>query len=404
MRALRPSTARLPSPILASTRGGLHSCDVIVLGLGGMGSAALYHLARQPLRVVGIEQHALGHCLGSSGSESRGFRKAYHVHPTYVALARRAQALWRELESEAGERLLDMCGALLVGARAHPAVAGMLASVSEHGLPYEVLDAAESVRRYPALKVTGDEVTVIEREAGLLLAERCNAAHLKGALARGARVHAHERTVDIDMSDTGVRVRTNHDIYSAGALVVAAGPWLLELGGAQREPRGLLGLELPLVVERQAELWFEARNADMVTPERLPLFHFADAAGAHYGIPDLGSGVKACRHHGGAHTSPSSIDRTLRREDEEDVRGFLAARVPAANGKLCHAKICMNTNTPDRNFVLGAHPACPRVILAGGFSGHGYKFAPVVGEIVAELVTTGVTRHDIRPFEPSRFT
>lgn len=378
--------------------------EVIVVGVGGMGSAAVFHLARRGIDVLGIEQFELGHSLGSSGSPSRGFRKAYFSHPHYVPLANSAQALWQALERDSGEELLRLNSALFIGAPEHPGVLGVEKSAREHRLPHERLDSRELRRRYPVLKPADEDVGILEVEAGVLFADRCNAAHVRLATAAGATIRSSEPITSLIADGDGITVRTEHETYRARRAIVTAGPWFgaVFTGPATNIPP----LRAPLQVERQVELWFDPEPREAFGAEKLPMFHFGlrDAGRSYYGVPRFdAAGVKVCRHYGGKRVTAASLDRTASVEDETDVRQFLRQCVPEADGALLDAKVCMNTNTPDMHFVIGHHPANDKVIVAGGFSGHGYKFAPVVGEILADLATTGTTQHPIGLFAPGRF-
>jgi sarcosine oxidase len=361
----------------------------------------MLHLARRGQSVVGIEQYRLGHSLGSSSSGSRGFRKAYSTHPSYVTLANAAQAAWRELEAETGETLLHLISALTIGPPDHPGVIGLLRSAKDHGLPYEVLEAPALAARYPALVPRDGDLGVLEVDAGVLVATRCNEAHLRAALGLGAEVHGEERVLSLEPGPSEVVVRTDRAQYAARHVVVTAGPWL----GALLGRGGLMELALPLRIERQVELWFTPPEAtEDFDASRLPLFHFVLGDRAYYGVPQLdGQGIKVGRHQGGRAVTAATLDRRVSQEDEEDVRTFIRAHLPRAEGRLRHAKVCMDANTPDMHFVVGPHPSDERIILAGGFSGHGFKFAPIIGEIAADLATTGTTRHAIELFSPRRF-
>ncbi|HVU05885.1 MAG TPA: N-methyl-L-tryptophan oxidase [Polyangiaceae bacterium] len=373
--------------------------DLAVLGLGGFGSAILAHAAARGLRAVGIERHVLGHELASSSSSSRGFRKAYFSHPSYVALAHQAERHWRALETEVGEPLYEPCGALFVGPADHPGVLGVTESARTHGLPHEVLSAAELATRYPALRPAAGSVGVLELDAGVLHADRCNAAHVARARAAGAEIREREAALDVRVDGDGVTVVTAQGEIHASHVVLATGAWLSEL------PTSLLsGLSLPFRIERQVELWFTPDGSGFDSTE-LPLFHFGttDRARTYYGIPRLGGGpLKAVRHYGGRTVAPDDA-RSVSAEDEADVRGFLREFLPRADGPRHSAKVCLNVNTPDMHLVLGRHPREPRVLLAGGCSGHGYKFSPVVGEAVVDLVTRGATDLPISAFDPGRF-
>jgi len=369
-----------------------------------MGSAVLFHLAGRGLRAVGIEQHEIGHDLGSSSSPSRGFRKASFAHPIYVQLATRAQSLWRELETASSESLLRFTSGIFAAPPDHPAILGMIDCARRHDLPHEILDARQLKDRFPVFRPPPDYVAIIEHEAGVLLADKCNAAHVRGALQRGATIRPCERVTSIEPAKSFVVVRTGVAEYRAQRVVVTAGPWLPAL---LAEGAGALsGFHAPLRVERQVELWFSPDDRAAFDADRLPLFHFGlrDHRRSYYGIPQIdGGGVKVCRHYGGATVQADTVDRVVSKADEEDVRGFLREYIPGADGRLLHAKVCMNTNTPDLHFVIAAHSDDQRIIVAGGFSGHGFKYAPVIGEIAADLASGAKPAHAIDLFSPLRF-
>jgi sarcosine oxidase len=378
--------------------------DAIVLGLGGIGSAAVFALARRGLRVLGLEQAPRARSLGSSASPSRGFRKAHARGDAYVALAKSSHRLWQELEARSGRSLLNLTGGLLVGAADHPALREQKVSLERHGLPHELLSASELARRHPMIRAGDGEVAILEVEAGILLADDCNAAHLEAAERLGATLHFDEALVEIVAGASDVVARTSRDQYRAKRAVVTVGPWLARLAELPA-PAGL-GSSLPLRIERQVELWFEPTRPEDFEPSRLPLFHFADVEGrgTFYGVPRLDErGVKACRHYGGAITSVAQLERRVLPEDEREVRAFLELRMPSAGGRLLHGKVCMNANTPDMHFIVGPVPERPNLVVLGGCSGHGYKFVPVMGEIAADLVELGRTDHPIELFSPDRF-
>jgi sarcosine oxidase len=384
--------------------------DVAVIGLGGWGSAVLAEAAARGLRAIGIERHAVGHGLGSSGSPSRGFRKAYFSHPGYVALAHRAERSWRALEEQTSEVLYDRCGALFVGAPDHPGVRGVAQSSRIHGLPHELLDAATLRERYPVLVPAEGDVAVLEHDAGVLHADRGNRAHVARARALGAEVRDREAMVALAPRADAVTLETERATITARRVVLTAGAWLGEL--LRLLPPEVASWIPPLRLERQVELWFSPL-APLPRPEHdasfgsaeLPLFHFGLRDGrSYYGVPRLGGGpIKAVRHHGGATVSLESLGSVATAEDEADVRSFLREFIPGANGALHSAKVCLNVNTPDMHPLLGVHPAEPRLLVAGGCSGHGYKFAPVIGELVVDLLTVGSTSMPVSFLAPGRF-
>lgn len=374
--------------------------DTIVLGLGAMGSATAYHLATRGVRVLGLEQFGPAHDRGSSHGESRIIRQAYFEDPAYVPLVLRAYELWRDLERETGADLLAITGGLMLGTEGSPVIAGSLLSAQTHNLPHEMLDAGEIRRRFPPFAVPDDTIGLYENEAGALRPEACIRAHLDRAAALGATLHFNEPALRWEPTAAGgVRVTTATATYEAEHLVITAGAWA---------PVMLADLGLPLVVERQLSLWFEPVGGTApFTPGKFPIYVWDRPDGvAMYGFPALNGasgGVKFGMHHGGIATTADTIDREIHAAEVEATRAVLRESIPSLNGPLLRAVACMYTNTPDEDFVIAHHPTAPQVTLAAGFSGHGFKFAAVVGEILADLTCDGTTRHPIGLFTPSRF-
>ncbi len=373
--------------------------DAIVVGLGGMGSAAAYHLAARGERVLGLERHAPAHDRGSSHGESRIIRQAYFEGAEYVPLVWRAYELWEELEGETGENLVTPCGGLMIGPEDGELVPGSVASADEHGLPYEVLDASDLRRRFPVFVPDPGTVALFEKRAGFVRPERTVKAHLGRAGALGADLRFGEPVVSWEATDSGVRVRTEGGLYEAERLVVTAGAWAGEL---------LSELGLPLEVTRQILFWFRPRGGTAAfAPKRLPIWIYEpDDGNMFYSFPavDGAETVKAAFFRAdGTPADPNKIDREVHEDEVGFIRRYLGRHVPSMNGELVDAKTCMYTNTPDQHFVICAHPDHPQVAVAAGFSGHGYKFCSVVGEILADLSTSGETRHPIGLFSPSRF-
>ena len=365
--------------------------DVIVVGLGAMGSAAAYHLARQGRRVLGLDRFSPPHALGSSHGQTRIIREAYFEDPRYVPLVQRAYELWTALEREAERRLLLETGGLMIGRPDSTVVRGARRSAETHGLRHELLAAAEVRRRFPALRPDDDMVAVWEPRAGILIPEACVAAHLAMARRHGATLRVDEPVLRWEPDGGGVRVVSAQGVYAAGQLVLSAGSWLTSL---------LPDLALPLTVERQPLYWFEAcRNAASFTPERLPIHLWEHAPQRYlYGFPDLGDGVKVARHHEGRLTDPDAVDREVHAEEVEAMRGLVRRYVPDADGPLRSAAVCLYTNTPDDHFLIDRHPAHAQVLIASPCSGHGFKFASAIGEALAELVSDGRTRADLSLF------
>jgi sarcosine oxidase len=372
--------------------------DVIVAGLGGMGSAAAYQLAGRGQRVLGLERFSPAHDRGSSHGRSRIIRQAYFEGSEYVPLLLRAYELWEQLEEETGQRLMTLTGGLMIGREDGELVSGSVRSAEEHGLPYEKLDAAEIRRSFPAYAPAPGTVALYEEKAGFVRPEETVKAHLDRASSSGADLRFGEPVLSWEASGDGARVETPKSSYEAGRLVISPGAWA---------PQLLADLDLPLEVIRQVMFWYEPKNGlGPFLPERFPIFIWEPEDGnMFYGFPaqDADRGVKAAFFRaGGVPTSPDTIDREVHEEEIGFLRGYLAEHVPELAGRCLDARACMYTNTPDEHFVISAHPGHPQVVIACGFSGHGYKFCSVVGEIVADLAIEGSTRHPIDLFSPAR--
>lgn len=365
--------------------------DCIVAGLGAMGSAAAYHLARCGQKVLGFDRFRPPHDRGSSHGATRIIREAYFEHPAYVPLVQRAYELWSELEQRSGAVLQRRTGGLMIGREASDVVQGALRSAREHGLAHELIAAAEIRRRFPALCPDDDMVGVLEPRAGILFPERCVAAHLTLAREAGAELRFDEPVLRWEAARDGVRVLTPRGEYVSRRLVVATGPWMQAL---------LPALAWPLTIERQVLYWFGAQSGgDLFDPSRCPihLWQF-DGQRYFYGFPDLGEGVKVARHHDGRVTTADEVDRDVAIEEIEDMRSVVRRFLPLADGPLRGSAVCLYTNTPDEHFLIDRHPAHPEVLIVSPCSGHGFKFASAIGEIVAGLIVDGRSRFDLSLF------
>lgn len=372
--------------------------DVIVVGLGGMGSAAAYQLAARGKRVLGLEQYTPMHDRGSSHGQSRIIRQAYFEDPAYVPLVLRAYELWEQLERETDQSLLTLTGGLMIGSPESEVVMGSLQSAHQYQLPYDMFDAPDIHRRFPPFTPDATTVGFYEHKAGFLRVEAAVGAHLGRAQQLGAQLHFEEPVEHWEAAGDAVIVTTAVGQYTAEHVVIAPGAWA---------PHLLADLQLPLAVERQVQFWFEPQGSvDAFLPDRFPIYLWETEDVTFYGFPALDRSrneVKAAIHHGGEIGTLETIRRDVGVDEIEHMRHVLAGRVPALNGPCRHAVTCLYTNTPDQHFVIASHPAHPNVVIAAGFSGHGFKFASVVGELLADLVVDGATRHPIDRFTPQRF-
>jgi len=379
------------------SRMGKQVFDQIVIGAGGMGSAAIYELARRGQRVLGLEQFTVPHELGSSAGATRIFRFAYFEHPSYVPLMRLSFARWQALERDFGERLLTVTGGLDIGLPEGRVVRGAKAACREHGLAHEVLRAHEVARRHPAWRLPPELVAVYQPEAGLLPADRAILAHVTLARRLGAEVRENEPVRVWKAVGDRVEVETDQGRYEAGALIVAAGAW----SGRVLGKYGFQDLAVP---ERQVVGWFET-GGGRFAPEVFPVFILeCPDKRKYYGLPERGAGegFKVGRfHHREETVDPDTIDRRVLPEDEAVLTGigrYLAEPIGAPVG----FKTCMFVNSPDEHFIVDALPGHRNVTVAAGFSGHGYKFCSGIGEILADLAMHGATPHDTRLFGLAR--
>ena len=367
------------------------SYDVVVVGLGAMGSAATFHLARQGQKVLGLDRFTPPHSFGSSHGQTRIIREAYFEHPLYVPLVQRAYQLWAELEHLSGRDLLRITGGLMIGRPDGVLVSGARRSAEQHRLRHELLAAAEVPTRFPALRPADDMVALWEPRAGILFPEACVSAHLTLAQTHGATLRYDEPVASWRNDGDGVRVVTDHGEYRASQLLLTAGSWIRSL---------VPELNLPFTVERQVLYWFAPRaDPAIFAPARCPI-HLWEAAPRNffYGLPDLGNGVKVARHHAGEVAHPDQLRREVSDAEVAAMRELVGRFLPDADGALRSAAVCTYTNTPDEHFWIDRHPQQAQVLIASPCSGHGFKFSSVIGEVLAQLVIRGESSFDLSPF------
>ncbi len=376
---------------------GAGSYDVIVLGLGGWGSAAAARLAQRGQRVLGIDRYTPPHDKGSSHGHSRLIRVASVEHASYTPLMMRAYELWEDLEQATGMDVFTATGGISFGPPDEEVIRDLPPAYDPYGLPYRWIERDEARTLYPMLQLEPGEVVILDETAGILHPERAVEAHLALARANGAELLLGAGETSWEARGDHVVVRTAAGEYEAAQLALLAGAWMPDL----------LGFDVPLTVERQVMLWWQPKEQPQwFQPGTFPWFIGACDPPYEiiYGVPDLtGEGVKFGMHRGGQLGHPETIERSILPSDIDVVRGYIRRRMPALDGDLLQAKTCVYTNTPDRHFVIGHHPAHANVVVAGGGSGRGFKFCSVIGEIVAELVVDGRSRHDISILSPTRF-
>jgi sarcosine oxidase len=370
--------------------------DVIVIGLGGMGSAAAYHLAARGQRVLGLEKFTPAHDKGSSHGGSRIIRQSYFEDPGYVPLLLRAYELWDRLVTDSQRQVYRITGGLFIGPPDCLTVAGSLRASQEWKLPHEILDADEIRSRFPNFTPHAGDIALYEAKAGFARPELTVQAHIDLAERAGATLRFDEEVLEWGETADTVSVRTALGSYTAGQLVICPGAWA---------PQLLAEFGIPITVERQVLYWLDPIGGTAPF-ESHPIFIHEGTDGMQiYGFPPIDGpkgGVKVAFFRKGIVCTPETIDRTVHSHEIREMRERVAELLPALDGPCLHSATCMYSNTPDHHFVIARHPDAANVTIACGFSGHGFKFVPVVGEIVADLATTGSTIHPISMFDPRR--
>jgi sarcosine oxidase len=362
-----------------------------------MGSAALYHLAKRGLKCLGLERFNIPHDRGSSHGITRIIRLAYYEHSSYVPLLLRAYELWRELEAEADTRVLHITGSVDAGLPGSAVFEGSRRSCELHRLRHEVLTSKELTARYPAYRLPAESMIVLQPDGGFLEPERCISVHTMLAHAHGAEVHALEKVLGWEPKGDGVAVTTERASYTAGRLIVSAGAWISDF---------IPALKGKAIAERQVLAWLQPERPEWFRPDTFPVFNCTVEEGRYYGFPVFGiPGFKLGRyHHRCEQTDPDQLDRECHPEDESVLRQFAERYFPAGCGPVLSMHTCMFTNVPDEHFVIDLLPEHPQIVVASPCSGHGFKFASVVGEILADLAQRGDTSHDISLLRLRRFT
>ena len=370
--------------------------DCIVIGVGGMGSSTLYNLAKRGRRVLGLEQFDIPHAEGSSHGVNRIIRLAYYEHPSYVPLLRRAYELWSEIESVTGEQLLYKTGSIDTAPSGHEVFEGSLESCLLHDIPHRVLNHVQINEQFPGYQLPPGHMGLLQEDGGFVLSERSIVAYANAAMSAGAEIHAREIVLGYEPDQGGVRVFTDRGEYTAERLVITAGAWTA----------GMIPILEDLAVpERQVLAWLQPLDGSLYTPEVFPVFNAYFDEGRYYGFPVFGiPGFKVGRyHHLEEVIDPDSEIKTVTGEDEAVLRSAVERYFPKANGTTMTLKTCMFTNTPDEHFIVDLLPGNTQVAVAAGFSGHGFKFASVIGEILADLAITGETEHNIDLLKIDRF-
>ena len=382
--------------------------DTVVLGLGAMGSAALYQLAKRGRIVLGIDQFSPPHTLGSSHGDTRITRLAIGEGAHYTPLAMRSHEIWREVERETGSQLLTVTGGLIISSRSKTSMlhvqdffATTVAAAEKYGIAHQMLDAATIRKRFPEFNIRDDEVGYYEHEAGFVRPEACIRAELQLAKKYGAEIHTDERVRGYDVTNDGVTVSTDKDEYITEKLIVTAGAWLPLLIG--KRYRNIF------TVRRQTLFWFATKGPiTPFLPKNFPIYiwELHGRKQAIYGFPAVdgeNGGVKVASQQYEASTTADSVDRTVSDDEAAAMHDYIAPYLPGFSSRCIKAVACLYTVTPDAGFVIDFHPESERVIIASPCSGHGFKHSAAIGQALAELATEGKTRFDLSPCRLDRF-
>jgi len=362
-----------------------NSHDIIIIGQGAMGASAAWQLARRGANVLGLEQFSLLHSLGSSHGHTRMIRMAYYEHPDYVPLLRRAYDLWDQLEEQSSEKVLYRTGGIYMGPPTGEVIAGTTAAAKLHNLPHEILTHADLAKRFPQFSLPENFTGIWEPQAGFLLCEKAIGLFTRLALESGATLQAHETVEQINLQQSHVTVTTDRATYQAEKLIICSGAWSSKL---------LADLNINLEITRQVLGWLWPQFPKQFVLNTFPVWGIEQPDNSlAYGFPMLSEvpGLKIARHGRGATTNPDTVNRTPTQADHNEVRNIAKQYIPKATGPTLSTRICLYTNSPDGHFIIDKHPATGRAIIACGFSGHGFKFATVIGEALADLALTNKT-------------
>jgi sarcosine oxidase len=376
---------------------GANNFDVIVVGLGAFGSSACYQMATRGARVLGLERWDIPHGMASAAGYSRMIRLSYFEHADYVPLLRRSYQLWDELAAELKRDVIKITGGVYLGPPGAEVLEGSLKSARKYDLPHELLDSREAMKRFPQFHLPDDYNVLHDHMAGLVYPERSVAGYCELAMRRGAELHGQEAVVAWEPSGCGVAVRTTKATYSAAKVLFCGGAWTAKLVG---------DLGVKLTVTRQPLAWVWPKNPALFELGTMPVWILEHRDGAnHYGFPMLpdNPGFKLASHKRTAEIDPDLVNRNATARDEEEIRGTLRYFIPQADGPLLSMRVCMYTNSPDHQFIIDRHPRHPNVTIACGFSGHGFKFASGLGQVLSELTLDGKSSLAIDFLGLSRF-
>lgn len=374
-----------------------YDADIAVVGLGSMGSFAFWQLAKRKESVIGFEQYTAGHDQGAGHGETRIFRTAYGEGVEYVPLLQEARTLWQEFQTEANIEIYTENKGTMFGPKGDAFIETVEESVHKYNLPHQKLSVEEAKQAYPQIKFKDNYKIISEEYAGFVRPELAIETAVKQSVRLGGTAYTESPVISIEHDEDGVTISTDEKQFRVKKVIVSAGGWTNSL---------LPQLNLPLELERQVLVWYDAKNPDLFTKDKFPIFSRVVDGEGFYGFPSLdGKTVKIAIHHGGGEITkhPSEVDREIHNKDLDKVTKLVKEYLPDLNPEPVKAKTCFYTNTPDEHFFIGEAPGLSNVILLGPMAGHGFKFAPVIGKIGAELALGETPVLDIEIFNPNRF-
>lgn len=371
--------------------------DIIVVGLGAMGGSAAYHCSKRGVSVLGLDANQPNHILGSSHGATRAIRETYFESPEYVPLSQRSAELWRELEDESGTALLTTNGAIYVAPTDHPMAKGVTSAADIHGLDIEHLSVDDMASRFPGFALPEDWAGIYESNGGVLQAETCRQVHVDLAVHHGADLRFGCAVTGWKKNSSGnVVITTTDGEFEAKSMILTLGPWACD---ALRE------LDLPITGRRIPIIHFDAIDPARYCSDDMSVYFWATPEGIYAGFPHFdGEGMKIMRHDTGDVCTPETARRDVTESDIKEISDFANKYMPYANRSVRNSLVGLYTMTPDSHFIIDRHPGFQNVAYATGFSGHGFKFAPVIGEILADMILEGATKHPTRFLAASRFT
>lgn len=372
------------------------NADVAVIGIGSMGSMALWQLAKMGVNVIGIEQFTPGHDKGAGHGETRIFRTAYGEGTAYVPFLQEGRKLWLDLERETGVKLYSEIGRIIIGHDDDGSLDEEINGAKQYNLPYEVLTPNEAEKRFPQHIYESNNLIYVDPTAGYIKPELAIETAVAHAQDLGAKLYTNTKVTKIDPNDEGVKIYTEDQVFHVKKVIMSVGAWTSQL---------LPSLNFPIWVERQVLLWYKARNPELFHEDQFPIFSRNIEEHRLYGFPSLDENlVKVAFHHGGESVHPDTIDRSIQNNDTQLMSSYIKKYIPNLIPQSVKGKVCMYTNTEDNHFIIGPLASIPNVTMLGPMAGHGFKFATIMGKLAAEAATESSLTLPIDMFEPERFT